>query len=416
MAGWRRESPLSGWLHLTTRNVAGKVVRAEMRRRDREQEAFAMQTSETEADEAVWSRIAPHLDHALAELTRSDRTALLLRFFERKSAREIGIQLGTGEEAAQKRVSRALDRLRAVFVARGLAVPAASLGGVLTANAVQTAPPALAGAVLAAVGMAGSAVSGVGFFHLMTTGKLKLAVALTIAAGVAVTMGRQHRENRQLQAEVAAWRAQAVAPPALPLSADATSPSNPELDELLRLRAEVAQSRRLQRDLELLRAENGRLRAMAPGRNQSGPAAERESEVFKQMGIGKMNVSKNWVQVFWLYANANANALPETFEQAREFYPVADGATADEGMAKAAEFEIMFTGSLKQISNPSSAILLREKAAFPGPDRPGLYRTYAFADGHSEIKYAEDGNFEEWERARQPVLKPIEDGSGSGAQ
>lgn len=397
--------PLSGWLHLTTRYLAAKVVRAEMRRRDREQEAFAMQTPESEADEAVWGRIAAHLDHALAELPDPDRTALILRFFERKTAREIGTRLGTSEEAAQKRISRALERLRAVFVARGFAVPAASLGGVLTANAVQAAPAALTGAVLAAVGVAGTAVSGVGLFHLMTTAKLKLVVAATIAAGVAVTVGLQRRENHQLQAELATLRAQTTAPAAPPASVEVAPAGNPQLEELLQLRGEVAQFRRQQPELERLRAENGRLRAAATGRNQSGPVAEQESEVFKQMGIGKMDVAKNWVQVFWLYANANADALPETFEQAREFFPVADGASAAAGMAKAAGFEIMFSGSLKQISNPSSAILLREKAAFPGPDRPGLYRTYAFADGHSEIKYADDGNFEEWEQARRPVLK-----------
>jgi RNA polymerase sigma factor (sigma-70 family) len=397
--------PLSGWLHLTTRNLAAKVVRAEMRRRDREREAFAMQTPESEADEAVWSRIAPHLDHALAELSDPDRAALLLRFFERKTAREIGTRLGTGEEAAQKRISRALERLRAVFVARGLAVPAASLGGVLTANAVQTAPAALTGAVLTAVGVAGTAVSGVGLFHLMTTAKLKLAVAMTIAAGVAVTVGLQHRETRQLQAAMAALRAQAVAPAAPPVSVDATSAGNPQLEELLRLRGEVAQLRRQQPELERLRAENIRLRAAPPGRAASPADADADREAFQQLGMAKMKVAKDWAMAFWLYADANANVLPATFEQARKFYPAADEPSADADPAPAADFEIMFSGAIHQVSNPASAIVLREKVPFSGNGRPGLYRTYAFTDGHSEIKYAADGNFEEWEQARRPVLK-----------
>jgi len=48
-----------------------------------------------------WEQIAPNLDAALGELSEADRDALLLRYFERKSAREIAETLGTSEEAAQ---------------------------------------------------------------------------------------------------------------------------------------------------------------------------------------------------------------------------------------------------------------------------------------------------------------------------
>ena len=44
--------------------------------------------------ETCWDQIAPYLDHALAELSEPDRDALLFRFFERKTAREIGERLG----------------------------------------------------------------------------------------------------------------------------------------------------------------------------------------------------------------------------------------------------------------------------------------------------------------------------------
>lgn len=60
--------------------------------------------------DASWEEIAPHLDAALGELSDPDRDALLQRYFERKSAREMAQSLGTSEEAAQKRVSRAVER------------------------------------------------------------------------------------------------------------------------------------------------------------------------------------------------------------------------------------------------------------------------------------------------------------------
>lgn len=397
--------PLSGWLHLTTRNLAAKVVRAEMRRRDREREAFAMQKPETEADEAVWSRIAPHLDHALAELSDPDRDALFLRFFERKTAREIGTRLGTSEEAAQKRISRALERLRAVFVARGLAVPVASLGGVLTANAVQAAPAALTGAVLAAVGVAGTAVSGVGLFHLMTTAKLKLVVAATIAAGVAVTVGLQRRENRQLQGEVSALRAQAAAQATVQPITSVAPADGARLDELLRLRGEVAQLRRQQQELIALRAENRQRKTATPARDQSVPTEDPQREEFMQRGIAKMLFAKHWTQAFFLYAEANGGVFPESFDQARKYYPEQTELPAGAEVPAEQDFEILFSGPLAQVSNPASAIVLREKTPFANFGRPGVSRTYAFADGHSEIKRSEDGNFEEWEQTRQPVLK-----------
>ena len=75
-------APLSGWLHVTTRNVAAKAIRSEERRRGREQEAFRMQTlaDNCGGNEGDWAPIAGHLDSALAELTETDRDALLLRY------------------------------------------------------------------------------------------------------------------------------------------------------------------------------------------------------------------------------------------------------------------------------------------------------------------------------------------------
>ncbi|MCW5558303.1 MAG: sigma-70 family RNA polymerase sigma factor [Verrucomicrobiae bacterium] len=240
---------LTGWLHRTAQNLAAKAVRTEVRRRAREHHAAAMQTppNETEADaEAVWDQIAPHLDAALGQLDEPDRDVLLLRYFERQSAREIGTRLGLGEEAAQKRVSRALERLRSVFVARGLAVPATSLGGVLLVQAVQAAPAGLAATVLSGVAST-AAAAGAGasssflLLKLMASTQLKVTVASLVTAGFVTTLVLQQRQNQQQLGELTRLRAElaAPAPPPVPSPPVEAAPADPS-EEVLRLRGQVA--------------------------------------------------------------------------------------------------------------------------------------------------------------------------------
>lgn len=136
---------LSGWLHRAARNIAAQTIRTDMRRRHREQQAAAM--NETPETNAAWEEIAPHLDAALAELNEPDRDAVLLRYFENKPAQEMAAVLGISAEAAQKRVSRAVEKLRENFAKRGITAGAAGLTGVISTNAVQAAPVGWAVAV-----------------------------------------------------------------------------------------------------------------------------------------------------------------------------------------------------------------------------------------------------------------------------
>jgi RNA polymerase sigma factor (sigma-70 family) len=149
---------LSGWLHCTARNLAAKAIRSEARRRVREQEAAAMNELLSAESEPSWKAIAPQLDVALGELNAADRDALLLRYFEKKSAPEMARILGISDEAAQKRVTRAMDRLREFFSSRNVKVGTAGLVGLISANAVQSAPAGLA-ATISAAALAGTAIS-----------------------------------------------------------------------------------------------------------------------------------------------------------------------------------------------------------------------------------------------------------------
>jgi hypothetical protein len=129
-----------GWLHETARNFAITTVRSEERCHRREQEAVTMGHLDASQHDDAWDQIAPHLDSALRELSEPDRDAILLRFFERKTAREIGECLRISEEAAQKRADLALERLRAIFASRERLFRC-GLASLISVQTVQSAPP-----------------------------------------------------------------------------------------------------------------------------------------------------------------------------------------------------------------------------------------------------------------------------------
>src|SRR5215475_9348349 len=111
---WRfgPDDSLPAWLYKSTLLEAREWLRGELRRRRREQTAAALGTTMKTPDEQTALRaLLPLLDEALLSLREKDRTALLLRFYERRSLREVGGSLGVKEDAAQKRVAAALDRL-----------------------------------------------------------------------------------------------------------------------------------------------------------------------------------------------------------------------------------------------------------------------------------------------------------------
>jgi len=66
-------------------------------------------TISSDDNEILWNQLTPHLDQAVAALSHTDRTAILLRFYEKKPLREVGERLGLSEEATKKRVSRAIE-------------------------------------------------------------------------------------------------------------------------------------------------------------------------------------------------------------------------------------------------------------------------------------------------------------------
>src|ERR1019366_6400836 len=153
-----------------------------------------MQTElQSAAPDPLWEQMSPLLDEALAALGEKDRQAVLLRFFENKSVAEVGNTLGTGEDTARKRVTRALEKLHRFFSKRGVSSTTAIIAGAMSANSIQAAPVALAKSVTAVVIAKGAAASGStltliqGALKLMAWTKAKTAavagVVIVLAAG-----------------------------------------------------------------------------------------------------------------------------------------------------------------------------------------------------------------------------------------
>jgi RNA polymerase sigma factor (sigma-70 family) len=270
---------LAGWLHRTAQNIAAQTVRTDVRRRAREQEAAAM--NELLADSGTvappaWSEIAPHLDAALGELTEPERDAVLLRYFQRQSARDMAQTLGISDEAAQKRVSRAVERLREFFAKRGVTVGAGGLAVVISANAVQAAPVGLALTISTAAALTGTA--------LVTTATVTAtkAIAMTalqktaVAATIAVLAGAgiyELRQATQLREQVLTLQQQ-QAPLAEQIAQlnqsliDATNRMATLRDDNERLNRNTSELLRLRGEVGLLRSSSGAAPQRSPNKDE----------------------------------------------------------------------------------------------------------------------------------------------------
>jgi uncharacterized protein (TIGR03435 family) len=135
---------LSGWLYRAARFAAADALKTQRRRERREQEAQMETVTYPDPPGAAWEEISPLLEEAMTRLRDRDRDAIVLRFFENRNLREVGVALGMEERAAQKRVSRGLEKLRAFFQKRGISTSTAAISGAISTNSIQTAPAGLA--------------------------------------------------------------------------------------------------------------------------------------------------------------------------------------------------------------------------------------------------------------------------------
>ncbi len=269
------ETVLTAWLYAVTRRTAIDVIRKESRRQLREQIAVEMNNMNATAND--WTQIEPLLDDAMVALDETDRAAILLRYFENKNLREVGEQLQISDDAAQKRVSRAVERLREFFSKQKITVGAGGLAVLISANAVQSAPVGLASAITnASFAVVGTTLT---VMKIATATKLKLAFGAIVVAGAVTAFVFQQQNQTKLRGENESLQQQIAQ-----LQTDNANLSNriaalgeanqlPEIqfNELLKLRGEVGV---LRRQLDEATEKNRTLQNTVMAMNTNSPTPQ----------------------------------------------------------------------------------------------------------------------------------------------
>jgi len=208
------DTVLPSWLHRTAGFVSADALKSRRRRAQREQEAY-MQSALNEHANETWTQIVPWLDAAVDGLSEKDRRAIVLRFFKNQNLNEVGTAIGASEEAAKKRINRALEKLRRYFKKRGVSATSAAIAVAISAHSIQAAPATLA-TVVAATAIARGATVSIsiltpikGALKLMAWTKTQTAV-VSIVVAVAATysvvqyqaQSNLRRQNALLQQQI----------------------------------------------------------------------------------------------------------------------------------------------------------------------------------------------------------------------
>jgi hypothetical protein len=241
-----------------------------------------------------------------------------------------------------------------------------------------------------------------GLVHLQTSmavTKLKIVVAAAVVAGLATVLVREHAVTAKLRSESQELLTQLeqFAQPTDQQQSNAPVPgggSTPRQEELLqeldRLRSEVAKSRAPTMELERLQKENQRLRSAFAEEEAAHPA---EAE-FKLENTRRLQDLKKWGLMFRVYMNEANGKVPETWEQVASQIPAAE---RESFLSFASNnYEIVYRGDEKSITN-GSGILFREKQARLSPGGK-WFKAYGHLDGSASTYSAPDGNFEAYEK------------------
>jgi RNA polymerase sigma factor (sigma-70 family) len=267
---------LSSWLCVSTHVAAAEAVRKERRRKTRETEAHIMQTLlHDPVPNPEWSRLRPVLHEAIVQLREEDRAAIALRFFEQRSFAEVGAALRLTEEAARKRVDRALEKLHTGLARRGITSTTALVSAALGDVAATAAPVGLAAKVtLCALAQAAAVGTGSGLLTFLGS-TLALSAALFVGTFAVV---RQHRTNAHLEAELDGLR----------LAAPTLAAVRRENQQLARSLVDVEEQRRAVADLPTLRAalEPATSTSTAPAPTRATVTVQADGTLRWKSGLG----------------------------------------------------------------------------------------------------------------------------------
>lgn len=408
---------LAGWLHRTAWLEAAKQIRNEARRTDRER--TAMNDLDPQGDDFERDRAAivlqPLLDQALAELSDDDRHAVILRYLSGRSLAEVGAELGSSEDAAQKRVSRALERLRGWFRQRGMTAGEGVVAAALSLARTQAAPAGLAASVsstaLAGGGIAAATLSGIILMKSNVVLGTVTALAVASLAWQQVRLNHLARENAELLRQLPVAPA---TPTSVPVAAEDDSRQQEDRAELLRLRGEVA---RLRQEASANAARGAGTAEARATQAEATTAALREEVAFRQHRELLINTGKNLGLAVRIFSTAHENRIPAT---AAEMQAALKEAGMDEGQeveggAAPDSFEFFPHPRPARYDEPI-LILFRERemrriptpvlqegelttgTPFAIPLKNGWERAYVMIDGSVQTISSPDGDFSAFER------------------
>jgi RNA polymerase sigma factor (sigma-70 family) len=408
-ARWLPEKTiLVGWLYRAACLSAANALRSEARRLRRERVAMQLQSASENPEQPELEQLLPLLDEAMGALSETDRNTILLRYFAKKNMSEVGAAMGISDDAAQKRISRALDKLRQVFQRKGITASAGGLAAVLGSAGAQAAPAGLAGAVtLSSISIASSATAGSGVWAALSTipchaaiMKTQLAVAAVVLAGVGTPLIIQNRSLSELRNENRALAAEASSSDDLRQRHAALLKQMHAAGELDRLRQGEAELARLKAEAERLRAGNSAQKLELHKRLHAAQATldlTREAVRFEQARIEfedaqtlTINHMKQLGLAARIWAADNHDQLPTTMtsmtNELTELLPVA-----------LEQFELV--EHPRPLSDIDARLLLfRERAPRLHPGG-SWHRVYGMGDGSVQtLRFADPAQFDQWEK------------------
>lgn len=209
----RSHPTIGGWLMKTTAFESMRANEKEQTRRrnmNEFQDELRVPTVDLPGSDVEWKEAKAILDEALSSLSDGDRDVIVMRFYEDKSFKAIAQIVGRSDDACQKRVTRALERLHKAMRRRGAVIPLAALGTGLTAELGRAASSvrlakSITGSVIGSTVREGAATT-LTLTQLMASINSKAGVAvsaillLAVAAIGGFTTGRAGGNSGRLEA------------------------------------------------------------------------------------------------------------------------------------------------------------------------------------------------------------------------
>ena len=183
-----RTAALPTWLHRVTTYAVKNAQRSQRRRRRHERAAAAQRRevsmpSHSSLDES--ESIKPLLDRAIASLPAKDQTVVIERFLCGRELGDVAALLGASTAATQKRLERAVGRLRNYFQRHGIVLSSAGVPW----PAFRAAPISLPHAAGHSASLSSHSLAGKIMSHLFWTKVASVTASVALAAAVTGATG-----------------------------------------------------------------------------------------------------------------------------------------------------------------------------------------------------------------------------------